>query len=206
MIDTTLVTRVRRLLAGSAAAVAGAGIALAGLTAPAALASTGGHAPAAPVPATTVHHVKSGTFKTWAAAQRAAGFSLLRPSTTQGLRITRGGIQVADCLAGDNAHGNVWATYQHDGRELAINQDDETGAQPCSNIGEATVLGHYRVDGARATLMGACGTAQGLPSCHAKHLWLFLVWTRHGRYYQVISHNRTRGQAVGFARDLRKVG
>jgi hypothetical protein len=149
--------------------------------------------------------VHAGTYHSWKAAQHAAGFRLLRPAGTDGLKPTNGGIQVGQC--GSPKYANVYAQYGHDsGKLIGLIQDDAPKATPCSNIGIATTLGHYKVDGTKATLLGACGTqVPGLPSCRHYHVWLDLVWTRHGHYYQVQTHDESRSKIVAFARHLHKI-
>jgi hypothetical protein len=181
MIRTSAAGRtVRRTVVGvvSAAAV----LAGAGMTATSAMAAT--HvAPAG---------VHQGVYHSWKAAQKAAQFSLLRPGGTDGLK-PDGGIAVVRCAGYRPPAATVSAGYGHPGgRFIGLIQDDAPRAAPCSNIGEASVLGHYRVDGARATLLGA-------------HRWLFLTWTRHGRYYLVLTHDESRGSTVALGRQLRSV-
>jgi hypothetical protein len=176
------------------AIVAAALTAVMGVTATASIAAT---------PAAVSARVHPGKYHSWKAAQRAAGFRLLRPGSTDGLIRTNGGIQVGRCASG---YATVYAQYgRAKGRLLGLIQDDLKGAQPCSNIGEATTLGHPKVDGVTATLLGACGTMMGEPSCHSAHLWLFVVWARHGNYYQALSHDQSRRTIVAFARRLHKV-
>jgi hypothetical protein len=144
-----------------------------------------------------------GTYKTWPAAQRAARFRLLRPAVTYDLKIQMGGIRVSGCAGADTA--NVVAQYgRASGRDIVLFQDDARGAQPCENPGEGSTLGSYKVDGTTAILYGACGIP-GSPSCSAPHQYYWLVWTRHGRYYQVFTHDLTRWQNVRVARRLHKV-
>ncbi len=198
MTETSAAGWLRRsaTIAISAAAVA-AGM---GMTATSSMAAAG----ATPAGASAKVHV--GTYHTWKAAQHAAGFRLLRPAGTDGLKRTDGGIHVGHCANYPLKYANVYAQYGHDrGKLIGVFQDDAPGAAFCENIGEATTLGHYKVDGARATLLGACGTLPGEPSCHAAHLWLFLTWTRHGHYYQVLSHDESRRNIVAFGRRLHKV-
>jgi hypothetical protein len=156
-------------------------------------------------PATEAAKVHAGTYRSWKAAQHAAGFSLLRPASTDGLKPSNGGIRVGPC--GSPKYANVYAQYGYPSRKLiGLFQDDAPGATPCENIGEATTLGHYKVDGTTATLLGACGTLNpGEPSCHGYHVWLFLTWTRHGHYYQVLTHDESRSKIVAFGRKLHKV-
>ncbi len=130
---------------------------------------------------------------------------MLQSASTGGLPLVNGGIQVGQC-AGDTAHADVVATYADGAYELVIDQDNEPGPQGCSNIGEASTLGTYSVDGAQAQLLGACGTAAGEPSCDSPSLWLFLVWTTGGdRLYQVTAHNESRAQLIAFAQGLSEV-
>jgi hypothetical protein len=157
-------------------------------------------------PAAASAKVHPGTYHSWKAAQHAAGFKLLRPAGTDGLKATNGGIQVGTCAGYPRKYADISAEYGHrKGKLLGLIQDNAPHAAPCSNIGEATTLGHYKVDGTRATLLGACGTAPGEPSCHAAHLWLYLTWTRHGHYYQVLSHDESRHTIVAFGRRLHNV-
>jgi hypothetical protein len=211
----------RRLATVSAACVALACVGCASITKPTvgsgAAVSQPVHTPTAAASATTmpaatvgppanpVASPNFGAFASWAAAQTAAGFGLLQPASTNGLPLANGGIQVGQC-AGDSAHANVWATYAAGADELAIDQDDEPGPQGCSNIGEASSLGTYTVDGVQAQLLGACGTAAGEPSCNSPSLWLFLVWTvGSDRSYQVMAHNESPAQVVAFAQGLSDV-
>ena len=156
-------------------------------------------------PSAGAARVHAGTYHSWKAAQHAGGFRLLRPASTDGLKPTNGGIRVGQC--GSPKYANVYAQYGHDSRKLiGLFQDDAPGATPCENIGEASTLGHYRVDGTTATLLGACGALNPPgPSCHGYHVWLFLSWTRHGHYYQVQTHDESRAKIVAFARRLHKV-
>jgi hypothetical protein len=187
--------------AGAVAISAAAATAALGVAAPASMAAV--HATPAAASAT----VHPGKYGSWKAAQRAAGFSLLRPASTDGLKNTSGGILVGQCANYPRKYADVYAQYgRQTGKLFGLIQDDAPRAMPCSNIGEATTLGHYKVDGARATLLGACGTAEGEPSCHAAHLWLFLTWVRHGHYYQVLSHDESRNAIVVWGRQLHNVG
>jgi hypothetical protein len=180
--------RIRAAAAGLALAVA-MGAAPAAL-APAAFASAG--RPAA-----------IGSFHSWHAAQRAAGFRLKRPTRLHGL--TRSGlIVVMRCeVTGKLRKRNVFASYgkvQH--RYLNISQNNSGG--PCGNFGEAKKLRTYLIHGARATLFGVCGM-KGEPSCHKRNIFLFLTWRRHHIFYVATSHDERRHVLVNFARSLRAV-
>src|SRR5215469_1444620 len=146
-----------------------------------------------------------GTFNSWTAAQLAAGFALLQPASTSGLPLN-GGIQVGSC-AGDSAYADVVATYESGSNQLTIDQTDEPPPQVvCSNIGAATTLGTYNVNGAQAQLLGACGTSHGMTPCSPPIQWLFLVWTiGSDRHYQVTAHNESQAHVLVFAQSLSAV-
>ena len=133
-----------------------------------------------------------GTFHSWRAAQRAAGFGLIRPGNTYGLR-RNGLISVVPC----QASGSFLS-----GPELSLRQDN--ASTPCGNFGAARVLGHYRVQGRRATLYGVCGKHLG-PPCSSRRITMYLTWRKHGNYYEASSHNERRHTIVGFARSLHRV-
>ena len=145
-----------------------------------------------------------GVFHSWRAAQRAAGFGLIRPGNTYGLR-QNGLISVVRCQAsGQMSKRDVFASYGSflSGRELSIRQDNS--GTPCGNFGAARVLGHYRVQGRRATLFGVCGRHLG-PPCSSRKITLYLTWRKHGNYYEASSRNERRPAIVGFARTLHRV-
>jgi hypothetical protein len=180
--------RMRTLAAGLAVAVSlGAG---AMALAPMALAS-------AARPAGT------GSFHTWRAAQRAAGFGLNAPSRTYGLR-RNGPITIDRCpVTGQLSKRDVFASYgSFLGRELSIAQNNSGG--PCGNFSAARKLGTVRVMGQRATLYGVCGRHLG-PPCSSRKITLYLTWTKRGKYYEASSHNERRAAIVGFASSLRPV-
>ena len=92
-------------------------VAVMGVTATASVAAT---------PAAASAKVQPGKYHSWKAAQRAAGFGLLRPGSTDGLKRTNGGIQVVRCAPG---YATVYAQYgRTKGRLLGLIQDDLTGA------------------------------------------------------------------------------
>lgn len=145
-----------------------------------------------------------GTFHSWRAAQRAAGFGLIRPGNTYGLR-RNGLISVVPCQAsGQMSKRQVFASYGSflSGPELSLRQDN--ASTPCGNFGAARVLGHYRVQGRRATLYGVCGKHLG-PPCSSRRITMYLTWRKHGNYYEASSHNERRHTIVGFARSLHRV-
>jgi len=155
--------------------------------------------------------VHDGTYHSWPAAQRAAGFGLLRPGVSDGLKLNSRGITVGGCEGYPAArYATVIALYganTSSSRQFTLFQADAPHASiyPCSNIGEATRLGSYKVDGTTAVLYGACGTLKGERPCTGRHLWLELLWVRHGVEYQVQSHDESRAANVAFARKLHKV-
>jgi len=177
-----------KLAARSALAAGLAGLAM--LAATPALASAG--APAG-----------TGSFKTWSAAQRAAGFRLKKASRTYGLRRTNA-ILVSKCeVPGKLSKRDVYAEWQGSKRRyLVIDQNNSGGA--CSNFGGARPLGTYRVQGHRARMYGFCGIGR-LPSCRARNVVLVLAWKAGQRYYVTYSSNEWRSTLVGFSRSLRRV-
>jgi hypothetical protein len=144
-----------------------------------------------------------GAFHSWAAAQRAAGFGLLAPGATGGLRLN-GPISVTRCQAtGKLSKRNVFVSYgSFLGRELSIAQNNSGG--PCGNFGTARRLGTVRVMGRRAALSGVCGKNLG-PPCSSRKITMYLTWTKFGKYYEASSHGQPRAALVRFARSLHRV-
>lgn len=177
-------------------------VTMAGFAAAACVASVAGTATLAA--AAPVRSAGIGQFSSWRGAQRAAGFALMRPTKTFGLPITNK-ISVARCEISKKAAKKrlVIASYGRTVRaNLTISQNN-SGA-PCTKTRNGTVLGHYAVHGARAKLIGDCGT-RGLPSCRSTKIFLFLTWRAHGVYYQAMSYGEPRGIVVSFARSLVRV-
>ena len=145
----------------------------------------------------------TGSFRTWHAAQQAAGFRLRRPTRTHGLA-RAGRIFVTRCeVTGELRKRNVFASWGHvQHRFLEISQNNSGG--PCGNFGEAKELRKVRVHGARATLFGVCGF-HGAPSCHKRNIFLFLTWKKHHVFYVATSHDERGHVLVNFARSLRRV-
>lgn len=145
----------------------------------------------------------AGSYSTWRAARRAAGFRLKAPTRTYRLARTHP-ILVGKCQAsGRLSKRDVYAEWggAHM-RYLALDQNNSGG--PCSNFGAARFLGRYRVQGHRARMYGFCGS-RGLPSCHSRGVVLVLVWRSGKRYYVTYSSHEWRATLLGFARHLRFV-
>ena len=180
--------RIRRTTAGLALGFAAAALSLS-LAAGAAQAAPAG----------------TGSFRTWPAAQRAAGFKLLKPAKLFGLKQT-GKIDVAKCeVTGETSARLVEAAYGMPKKALLSIQQNNSGG-PCGNVGVARNLGHYRVDGVRAYLIGECGLPEIPKSCSSRDIWLFLSWTKGHVFYQASSHDQWRATIVSFARHLVPVG
>ncbi len=102
-----------------------------------------------------------------AVAGPAAGCRPGRPARDQQ---ADGGIQIGQC--GSPKYANVYAQYGHDsGKLISLIQDDAPRATPCSNIGIATTLGHYKVDGRSGGAIrgGAGGGMPGGPALSRRH-------------------------------------
>jgi hypothetical protein len=163
-------------------------------------------APAMAATATPASHGKpaaTGSFKTWKAAQRAAGFRLHAPGKTFGLK-RRHPILVGNCLAaGHRSKKDVYAEW--DGAKKAFIAVDQTNAgSPCSNFGAAKFLGRWRVQGHRAKMYGFCGR-RGLPSCTTKNITLVLAWKAGTHFYTMYSNNEWRRTLVAVARSLHRI-
>lgn len=159
-----------------------------GAAAPACIATTALAAPAS--------HV--GTFKSWHAAQEAAGFKLIRPTRTFGLP-RNGEIVVTRCVIKKKTAARLvtvsYGLTPH--KALNLSQNDSGG--PCRKTGTTTSLGTVRIHGTLAKLTGLCGRT-GLPPCTSTKIFLFLTWAKHGIYYVASSFGERRMMLVGFAR------
>jgi hypothetical protein len=188
-----------KTVARSGLAAGLAGLAMLAATPALASARTAGPARSAPSAAPAA----PGSFTTWPAAQRAAGFRLKKASRTYGLRRTNA-IEVSKCTAtGRLSKRDVFAEWQGAKRtSLAIDQNNSGG--PCSNFGAAKPLGTYRVQGHRARMFGFCGVS-GLPSCRARNVVLVLDWKASRNFYVTYSRNEWRSTLVGFSRSLHRV-
>jgi hypothetical protein len=145
----------------------------------------------------------AGSYTSWAAAQHAAKFKLLKPGKTFGLKRS-GRIQVETCvLTSHVSRKAVFASYGGSG-DRSVQIQEVNYHLGCGNVGEAKTLGHYRVDGVRATLLGSCGLP-GLPSCHKLKISLDLLWVKRGKSYGLSFFAMRRATVVAFARAMRAV-
>lgn len=158
---------------------------------------------AAPAHLATAGPAVAGSYTNWRAAQHAARFRLLKPGKTLGLRRI-GRIEVQTCvLTATVSRKTVSASYGgSDERSVMIQEVNYH--LPCGNLGEAKRLGHYRVDGVRATLYGSCGL-HGLPSCHARKISLDLLWVKRGKSYALTCFALRRAAVLAFGRAMRPV-
>lgn len=153
------------------------------------------------------HKPRLGTFRSWPAAQQAAGFRLLRPTRTFGLRIN-GKITVTRCLTRKLIKKKkgaklVFANFDPTpSAALEISQNNSGG--PCRSVGEVRRLGAFKVDGVTATLLGECGR-KPFNACSSRRIWLFLSWRRRGVYYMASSYDELARTILAFARDLKPV-
>jgi hypothetical protein len=144
-----------------------------------------------------------GQFASWKAAQRAAGFKLLRPTKTFG-HPRNGDIIVTRCeIKKKAAKRVVMASYGVTAFSTLGLVQNNSGA-PCSSIGKVTALGKVKVDGTTAKLAGKCGFS-GLRSCKSRKIFLFLTWTKRHVYYMAVSYGQPRKTLIGFAHGLRRV-
>lgn len=146
----------------------------------------------------------TGLFSSWSGAQKAAGFQLMRPTKTFKLPIANK-ISVARCeISKKKAKKRlVIASYGRTVRaNLTISQNNSGG--PCTITRKGTLLGHFLVLGARATLIGDCGM-HGLPSCKSTKIFMFATWRAHSVFYQAMSFGEPRTTIVSFARSLVRV-
>jgi hypothetical protein len=182
----------RRLAARSILAASLAGLAM--LAATPAMAAAG--RAATPRPAAT------GSFKTWSAAQKAAGFKLQAAKRTYGLKRTHP-ILVGKCeVTGKTTKRSVYAEW--DGKHQFLGVDQNNSGGPCGDIGDAKSLGTRKIQGHTAHLYGYCGM-QGEPSCATKDISLVLSWKAGRDYYVTFSHNEWRSTLAGFSRSLTRV-
>jgi hypothetical protein len=155
---------------------------------------------AATAPAAQVRPAGTGLFRTWPAAQSAAGFRLARPARTYGLHRS-GLIAVSRCeTKGKLGKRDVEAVYGDTPNASLIVSQNNSGGR-CGVFGRSTRLGRYKVHGVWASLTGECNLPS-LPSCTSRKIFLFLTWQRHGVYYRASAHDESRRTIVGFARAL----
>ncbi len=179
------------------------GLAAAGQVVTPALAS----AAAAPVSATARPGGMAGTVRSlpsWRAAQRAAGFGLLMPGRTYGLR-RFGGVRVGPCFVPKAAKArDVFASYGPRGNRVIYLDQNDHGRLCARSQVKTTALGSYRIHGVTAKLTGVCGHRRQ-PSCHSAGFLKLLTWRQGGRFYQAGAWDEPRGVITGFAAGLHRV-
>ncbi|HMH93950.1 MAG TPA: hypothetical protein VK586_23075 [Streptosporangiaceae bacterium] len=191
-----------RLAVRSTLAAGLAGLAM--LAAAPALAATGTAAAPAIAPATapagSTTPAGAGSFKTWAAAQKAAGFTLYVPKETDGLKRTHN-ILVTRCTATTKVRFDVYAQW---GTKTFMALDQNNSGAACSDFGAATFIKNYKISGVTYRLMGFCGR-RGQPSCSSKAASLALTWKIGSRFNAAFSKGVLRGTLVSFATSIKKV-
>jgi len=159
-------------------------------------------AAAAPAIATPLAASGIGTYKTWAEAQKAAGFKLMKPSVTYGLPNV-GHVIVSVCeVTGETKKRVVTVSYGNfNSHNLGLSENNSGGA--CGNGNEGTYLASYTLHGIKARLYGFCDIL-GAPSCSAAKIELWLTWKDKTVYFVASSYNESRSRLVHFANTLRK--
>jgi hypothetical protein len=191
--DHTMFSKGR--LAARSTLAAGLLMALAVLTATPALAETG----AVTAPAARTAAADTGFYTTWAAAQKAAGFSLYVPKRTAGL--ARVEISVGRCKAPHKAHFDVGAQWGTAKTVVLFDQNTTSAACP-GRLPKLSPLATYKVHGVTYTLIGACGVA-GLPPCTSKRAVLAMTWKIGPHHFRAISKGFLRGALLSFATSIK---
>jgi hypothetical protein len=166
---------------------------------PAAAAMAVSAAVAAPALAAPGDPAGTGMFATWPKAQQEAGFSLLKPGTTYGLR-NIGHIVVSACESSQKKRtvSAYYGSIMHASLSLTQNNAGHTCALGSF---QGTFLGTYRIHGIKASMFGFCGS--GLePACTSTDIELWLNWKAKGNYYTASSHDESRARLVHFAATL----
>ena len=141
---------------------------------------------------------------TWAQARHAAGFALVRPTTTAGLA-RNGAIVIEPCFVTDfEDRRQVTATYgTFDGKLVGLYQTN--APMPCGDAGEQTFLRNVRVRGRRAAVYADCGF-DGMPACSDPDLTYHIKWRAAHGYREVTAGGGiSLRKAVRVARTLTKV-
>jgi hypothetical protein len=186
-----------RLAVRSTLAAGLAGLAM--LAAAPALAATGPATARATATAASAAPAGTGSFTSWAAAKKAAGFTPYVPKNTAGLKRTHK-ILVNRCLATMKVRYDVYAQW---GLKTFLALDQNNTGSACSNFGAATFLKTYRISGISYRLMGFCGR-RGQPSCSSKAAPLVLTWKIGSHFFAGISKGVLRGTLVSFATSIKK--
>lgn len=143
----------------------------------------------------------TGQFRTWPKAQHAAGYKLLKPGTTYGLKMV-GRIVVDKCVTNTRKRVVTVSYGSLIRRGLGLVQDNASGS--CDTNYTGTRLGTWKLHGVTAHMFGYCGF-NGAPSCSKPNLELWLVWRIKGNYYTAFSHNFSRHKLWLFADRLSRV-
>jgi hypothetical protein len=187
-----------RLAVRSTLAAGLAGLAM--LAAAPALAATGTAAGPATALAGRTTPAGAGSFKTWAAAQKAAGFTPNVPKKTAGLKRTHN-ILVTRCTTTTKVRFDVYAQW---GTKTFMALDQNNSGAACSNFGAAKFIKNYKISGVTYRLMGFCGRAHQ-PACSSKAAPLALAWKMGSRFNVAFSKGVLRGTLVSFATSIKKV-
>jgi hypothetical protein len=145
-----------------------------------------------------------GGYSSWARAQNAAGFRLMQPGNTYGLRMN-GKIIVDQCIISSRLSDRVVDVQYGSLLKHALGLEQDNAGVQCTSGSSGTYLGSYKVNGATARLYGECGSVAPQYSCSSAKIELWLSW-RSGRYYYIASSfNESRSSLVRFARSLRRI-
>lgn len=145
----------------------------------------------------------TGSYTNWFRAQRAAGFGLVRPRTTYGLRMN-GRILVDRCMVSGHFRSKVVDVQYGSFTRHAVGLEQNNAGVNCTISAGGAYLGTYRVAGVKAVLRGYCG--HGTPySCRSVRIELWLSWRKGRNFYIASSFNEPRARLLYFARTLRRV-
>jgi hypothetical protein len=142
-----------------------------------------------------------GTYKTWAEAQKAAGFKLYKPTTTYKLPNV-GHVIVSVCEVSGATNKRVVTVSFGNFNTHSLELTQNNYGRACGDGNQGTYLGSSRVHGVPAKLYGFCNML-GAPSCSSAKIEMWLIWAHKGVYYVASSFNESRKNLENFASTLK---